>query len=1013
MAISYDDWKKQYEALDTAWQQKYADLAKNSDLWKQYMNQYINESKNAGTFGTPTAKSYTNANQSTNTSSSSNSGSYSSSNNGTTYNNNWNNQSDLNNWYSSSTNQWGSSLSDGKNGDGNTYWKFTFDADEFLDTSKFWESNGKITVKEWTAAETGRPDYYAESDARLREMVDNLNTYWQTNPEFFSSREEFNKQFEYNQRESEAQRALLDSYWKKAQDYKKANSYSNWSSFWSDLSSGNVTESEFEALKQYNQKAYLEWQQQMQDKIDLAISNLTIPRSIDNITDALNTLVEKFNLQSWDPYNIIQGWEDMMTRTWAWDAMNQATKLYEEANSDIAKIKEIQSRYSSSTWWTQSDALIAARLQKATLPYETSLANKLSAWQHWQSLYQTKLGTANQYAQTIQMQANEDQRIFNQKIAALWFAVTAYTLRTPEQQAQLWLQTAQIQNNMSLLQQSKQNDLNLYNQYATAKLNNQLAYELTDLTTTDPTQLRANLKNVLDPYYEKFWDIIERSESQVIEDVIALAKEKWISVAEALRENFTKQLMAKDEYANYLKNNYADPNAKYQDSYDWSIDEDWNLKVNYKWYGNLNLTDVQKQALLANKKTYEGSWMKWAWLRNNNPWNIKDTGFWNVLWTDDRWFAIFSCPEDWFDALVDKINNIQNGWSKVYSSNMSLYDFFKKYAPSSDNNNPKAYAESVAKQLWVSANATVWSVDATKLAAAIAKHDSWYDYSTYWQFRTNVWTVTWDKWTRNDWTQFDVWQSTIYNSLNAKWQEAVKQLLNNSLSRTAITKRNWYEDPEWILAAVSEINPAWSESDYNNRKTAEQNWAKLEIWWAISRNATAATAAKRIFDFIDNISDKDLQRTWMKSLNDIMNATSEQLGNPNITRLKTLLTTLQSEAAGALKWWNAAISDQDKKDMADIFSAWMTNSQIKAAMEEMVKLLYDKNETEARSISQYWFYKKNPIWTDDIQDWMYNDLWIDLSVYYNYASPDKYFTEFKLNDSDLVLDSNFISYMEQ
>ena len=31
--------------------------------------------------------------------------------------------------------------------------------------------------------------------------------------------------------------------------------------------------------------------------------------------------------------------------------------------------------------------------------------------------------------------------------------------------------------------------------------------------------------------------------------------------------------MAKDEYQNYLKNNYADPNAKYQDSYDWSIDE--------------------------------------------------------------------------------------------------------------------------------------------------------------------------------------------------------------------------------------------------------------------------------------------------------------------------------------------------------------------------------------------------------------------------------------------------------
>jgi hypothetical protein len=53
-------------------------------------------------------------------------------------------------------------------------------------------------------------------------------------------------------------------------------------------------------------------------------------------------------------------------------------------------------------------------------------------------------------------------------------------------------------------------------------------------------------------------------------------------------------------------------------------------------------------------------------------------------------------------------------------------------------------------------------------------------------------------------------------------------------------------------------------------------------------------------------------------------------------------------------------------------------------MKAMVKLLYDKNETEAKAIYNYWFYKKKPIWTDESMDWMYNDLWIDLSVYYNY-----------------------------
>ena len=82
--------------------------------------------------------------------------------------------------------------------------------------------------------------------------------------------------------------------------------------------------------------------------------------------------------------------------------------------------------------------------------------------------------------------------------------MTAYSYRTPEQQAQLQLQTQQIQNDMSLLNQSKLNDLSLYNQYATAKLKNQLEYELQDLNVKDPQQLRANLSRVLDQYYSQY-----------------------------------------------------------------------------------------------------------------------------------------------------------------------------------------------------------------------------------------------------------------------------------------------------------------------------------------------------------------------------------------------------------------------------------------------------------------------------------------------------------------------------
>ena len=255
----------------------------------------------------------------------------------------------------------------------------------------------------------------------------------------------------------------------------------------------------------------------------------------------------------------------------------------------------------------------------------------------------------------------------------------------------------------------------------------------------------------------------------------------------------------------------------------------------------------------------------------------------------------------------------------------------------------------------------------------------------YSPFASTVQQTEWDSgWKRNDGTLFNLSGSPVYNSLDEKSREAVKQLLNNNISKSSVSKRTWYEDAEWIFAAVSQINPLWSETDYNNRKTAENNWAKLEQGWATSRNATAVSTAKRIYDLVDWLTDKDLAKTDIKTINELINTAWENIWNTKVVELKTLLNWLQSEAAGALKWWNAAISDKDKQDMEAILNVALSKNQLKTAMEAMVKLLYDKNETEAKAIYNYWFYKKKPIWTDESVEWMNNDLWIDMSVYYDY-----------------------------
>lgn len=132
--------------------------------------------------------------------------------------------------------------------------------------------------------------------------------------------------------------------------------------------------------------------------------------------------------------------------------------------------------------------------------------------------------------------------------------------------------------------------------------------------------------------------------------------------------------------------------------------------------------------------TYTESWMKGKGLKNNNPWNIKDTTFGAIIGTDGSGFAIFETPEDGFDALVEKIKfNQTNPKSKYYWK--TIAEYFKLYAPDSDGNNSTAYANSVAKQLWVSVDTPISKLDPTKFASVIAKHDSGYDYSTYGNFR--------------------------------------------------------------------------------------------------------------------------------------------------------------------------------------------------------------------------------------------------------------------------------------
>jgi hypothetical protein len=159
------------------------------------------------------------------------------------------------------------------------------------------------------------------------------------------------------------------------------------------------------------------------------------------------------------------------------------------------------------------------------------------------------------------------------------------------------------------------------------------------------------------------------------------------------------------------------------------------------WFQKLKAggTGLTPRDLDAMKRVAEGLHRSWEEkLSNEMQPFILDIQDWNSNYPDaqilyeqvipvDRVHLPSQTIKTWGDAA---------GWSALPSlgtgatrsnlnTNSSLHDFFSVYAPSSDNNNPKAYAEDVAKKLGVTKDTKLGDLIGMvpKMAQAIADHE--------------------------------------------------------------------------------------------------------------------------------------------------------------------------------------------------------------------------------------------------------------------------------------------------
>lgn len=452
-----------------------------------------------------------------------------------------------------------------------------FDPNERLDESRFTDPNARVRVQEGTAQQTGRPDYEIDSDARDNEMINNLNAYKVSNPEFFESRDAFNKAFEYHNRKSDRQRAVLDSVWKKKELEDSVKNLKTGADISNAMNSYNLTAEQLDMLKKSNEAGYREYMQIQEDKIKLNIVNRWEYResTFVNPQDIIEKVMKRMGVDSKlkiQEMPILDAYEKKLKESRYNEYDTQVVETSKELETLYSQLKSIESEEYTASGTGASRGLIESKISKRTRGLQAKAQALEYKLQNRKNLRDHELAMVNNYIEKMGLQAKEQQRVFDSKLKAYGLITDILSYETPEQKRERDLEYTQRKQDLEL--KNKRDLLNLEN-------------EQTDLSVTDPKQLRNSLTNVLKDYYKEYSSIIQRPLNMVVNDVLKQAKAEGISVEEALKKNFLSPLQGKAEYKAMLnKKLWIDPNEG-KNKWEITQDEDWKVKIKMTGTGQI------------------------------------------------------------------------------------------------------------------------------------------------------------------------------------------------------------------------------------------------------------------------------------------------------------------------------------------------------------------------------------------------------------------------------------------
>lgn len=682
-------------------------------------------------------------------------------------------------------------------------------------------------------------EYQDNSTERQNQIVSNLNQYRTSNPEYMKDFDTFKKTFSYDMRIPE-QKQVLDTWYKGYQRWVELDSISSGDIV--NRYNKNITATDLEQLKLQNPVKYKEVKETLDKKTVLDSLKSELYGNDTTIQEPVKVEEPVKQGNFFDEYRKTINSDEV--KWYKTELSNKAGEI-KQLQLDLATIKKDVEKQYEGTGASRSkiNAIIADQ--------QTEINNKLSAlgidYQTTLDKYNSIVNTAKETMELGLKQQQAELAAKDQKMKELWF----YYEYDPKGMQER----------------------------ATAKYN----IDNPDMDSTNPATQKQALNQTLSQYYKDYGMIIGRPQAQVINDILNYAKSKWISVSQALKENFITPLQNKSEYKAMLNKQLGIEDQKRTYTTD---PETWEIKIQVSWVWQLPSNISFPTGWNLDFRWYSTQYPNEASLKNNNPaWITYNSTFAKTLennwisytkWTarpSAEWWNYFSFP------------TIKEG--------MAAYNLLRNSPSYSNMTVQKALDRRGTGSLsWVPKNTLVKDLteeQKTKLQMAQIKKES------PWMFK--VMSEKWMFWGGDIWVDYN----TAFSLLSFPTAVKSEQELKNIKDLVASGKTDAVKS-KIINLAVNNIEWAESKKDYQSTYT---------MLWTLDKIQLLLDKAKELW-----------VPTWYLSwkYEDITNRFWESK-NPDVVRLWTAL----KDQLDALRRWRsgAALTEFEEQFYNSIFpSAW-------------------------------------------------------------------------------------------